>query len=133
MRHLLLALGLISIGAQAAPKQFVIDTKLYVDGKYVAGPRVVVDSGKEAEISDSSRNQKLNIKIRASEMSSKEVKDGILVKLAVNYVSGVRTVKVSPQILARNGSESVLDFADGSRGQDVTLKVIATRSVQLVR
>lgn len=125
------ALGLLALCASvtfASTKHFRIAAEIYVDGKLVSTPRVVTNADESAEINSVSENphQELKLKVVASDDTTK-VRDGIRMKFDVEYFDGFKTVKSSPKIVAKPGSESTIYVGNSKLAQGVEMKFVATR------
>ena len=53
-------------------------------------------------------NEKMKMKVIASELRDEKIADEILMKFEVEYISGDRTAKMSPQISVTPGSEATV-------------------------
>src|SRR5258707_908767 len=97
---------LTSTAVFAVPKHYRINSQLFIDGKLVSSPQVIANAGEPAEIMQVSENphKEVKMKVVATSLSNENIRDGILLKFDVEYISGSRTVKSSPQILAKSGS-----------------------------
>jgi hypothetical protein len=126
----LLTLTLLVPAAMAAPKQYQVATQIYIDGKLVSAPRIAVTENIFAEVSQVAEDSPnhLTLKILASEMSTETVKDGIMLKMDLDYASDGRTVKSSPKLLAEAGKEATVQIAYGPGKHEVQLKVKAIRN-----
>ncbi len=126
---ILSSVALISSIAIAATKHYRIETQILVDGQLVSSPKVITNGDKATEISQISENphKELRMKIIASDLTSDKVKDGILIKFDVEYVSGSKVVKASPQVLAKAGSEATIEIGNPESHQNLKMKIVATR------
>jgi hypothetical protein len=105
---------LLPLLAFAAPEQFQVQSKLFIGDKLVASPRLVVNSGKEAWISDSGKESALNLRI-----TPERAPDGkIIMSLHVDYTSGRRKVETNQRIAVNAGEEVDLNL-----GNDSSLKL----------
>jgi hypothetical protein len=105
---------LLPLLAFASPEQFQVQSKLFIGDKLVASPRIVVNNGNEAMISDSGKESALNLR-----MTPERAADGkIIMSLHVDYASGRRKVETNQRIAVKAGEEVNL-----SLGQDTSLKL----------
>lgn len=120
---------LISVTGQAATNQYLIKSQLYINGKLISSPTISTLANEPAEITQVRENphEELKFKVVASEKSTIDLKDGILMKLDLEYSAGTDLIKSSPQILTKAGSESTIFVGTGSGNEDILLKVTATR------
>lgn len=127
---LVIASLLSAIVVQAAPTTFKIQSELYIDGKLVASPRITTLAGEQASIEQSSDQNpldRLKISVIPSNMSHEKMKDGIFMQFEVQVQSGEDKLQVSPQILAKSGSEAVITIGSTDDDHEIMMKVMATR------
>lgn len=113
----------------ATVQHYQIDSKIFVDGKLVSSPRVITNANEVAEISQVSENSKNELRMRvvASDMTNEHVKDGILMKFDVSYTINGRTIKSSPQILAKTGQPASIEVGDETGKPAMKIELTATR------
>lgn len=115
----------------ANPKvTYQIRTELYVDGKMVASPTVVTPEGTSASISQASDDQegdKFTVGMVATEQSTQTLKDGIHLKLNVEYKNGVHSGKFNSEVLTASGKQATIKTNKGAPNEGVEIKVTATR------
>jgi hypothetical protein len=100
--------------ALANPEQFQVQSKLFIGDKLMASPRIVVNNGSEAQISDSGKDSTLSMR-----MTPERARDGkIIMNLRVEYTSPRRTVETSQRIAMKVGEEVDLNL-----GEDTSLKL----------
>ncbi len=90
---------------------------------------MTTNKGLPAEVSQVSEDskEKMNMKVIVSDLSNEKIKDGILMKFDIEYSRGDQTIRSSPEILAKSGSEAMVSVGKTQTQEEVTLKVIATR------
>lgn len=113
----------------AAPTKYRIESQLFINGKLISSPRMTTNKGLPAEVSQVSEDskEKMNMKVIVSDLSNEKIKDGILMKFDIEYSRGDQTIRSSPEILAKSGSEAMVSVGKTQTQEEVTLKVIATR------
>lgn len=109
---------LLPLLALAAPEQFQIQSQLFLDGKLIASPRIVVNEGQEAMISDSGKESSLTMK-----MTPTKAEDGkVILSLNVDYLSNRRTVNTKQRIAFRPN-----ETVDLNLGENTSLKMTITK------
>jgi hypothetical protein len=114
--YLALSLGLTFAGAMsalaspAAPKPYVVDLKLEQDGRAIADPRIILNEGSSATISeetDASGPERGFIELLLQE---EQPDKSVLMKFALGTVNekGERTIYARPQVIAAEGKASTL-------------------------
>lgn len=113
--------------AFAATQHYQLDSKVFVDGKLISSPRLTVYANEAAEIKQhlDSPASELRMKVIASDVTNENVQNGILMKFDVSYLTGGRTIKSSPQIIAKAGEPATIEV--GNKERTVKIEVIATR------
>lgn len=130
MKIFLVALGLfVAAAAHATPNTYRIDSQLFIDGKLISSPKIITNAGESAELTQvgNNPNDKLSFKVVPEDFNNDKIKDGILMKFNIEYIYGSRSVKSSPQIIAKSGSEASISIGKMQNKEEVLLKVIATR------
>lgn len=130
MKFLILIVAIFnSQFASAAPQHYQIESKIFVDGKLISSPRVISNSNEPAEITQNSENPKsqLRMKVVASDLTNENVKNGILMKFDVSYFANGRTIKSSPQILAKAGELSSIEVGSDDGMPAMKIEVTASR------
>lgn len=119
---ILLAVTFFSVTA-FANNRYKINAKIFVDGKLVSTPQLIVNEGELAEMDI----DHVKFKVLATDVADEKVKDEILMKLNVEYNSDSRQIVAAPQILAKAGSEATIRLADRHGNRDAQMKVVASR------
>lgn len=113
----LLALGLLPTDASAAIKQYLIESKIVVEGRELSHPRVVVNEGKVAEMESSTEGgPSLSLKLQPSRLKGK----AILVDVDLVYRREGRKVGANLAVgleLGRPASIELRDEADRPVGE----------------
>jgi len=125
---ILLAVTFFSVTAFAS-NRYKINAKIFVDGKLVSTPQLIVNEGEpaEMEINDSTTHNKMKIKVVATDVADEKVKNEILMKMQVEYNSPSHQFMAAPQILAKAGSEATIRLGNGKGHTDAQMKVVASR------
>ncbi len=109
------------------PTQYLVSSKIYINGELISSNRIATLENFSSGISETSEDPKrkfFQMKVVASEISNEKIKDGILLKYDIEYLSGKRTISSKPQIIAKAGTEATIEIS----GKDkIELKVTATR------
>jgi hypothetical protein len=132
MTLMIASLGLIILTTPlfsiAAPQEYQITAKLFVDGKLVSSPRISTLSGEQSEVTQSSDDNQNQIALGVTafdyQFPDNRAQDGILMDIDFEYKAGAKTIKTSKQVIAEPGAETV--FPLGS-DDSVQLKVQAVR------
>ena len=113
--------------AFATAQQYQLDSKVFVNGKLISSPRLTTNANESAEITQHSDIpiSDLRMKVIASDMTNENVKNGILMKFDVSYLVNGRTIKSTPQILAKAGEPATIEVGD--KGSTMKIEVTATR------
>ena len=121
--------ALFSFTTFASTNHYHINAKIFIDGKLVASPHIVTLENEEAEINQVSENPHKEMKMRviASDTGNEQVKDDILMKFHVQYLSDTRIVESNPQVLAKAGSEATIRIGDRQGDRDIQMKVVVSR------
>lgn len=130
MNVLSFVMGLfMTLAAFAAPTTYHIHSQVFIDGKLISSPRIVTLAGEAAEITQTGDNQtdKFSLKVTPENISNNEIKDGILMKFDIEYTYGSRSIKSSPQVITKSGSEASVSIGKIQGKEEVLLKVTATR------
>lgn len=103
-------------------------TQVYVDGALISSPKIISNSGETAKITQVSENphRELSVKVVATEAPSSSA-NAILMKFDVSYVANGKTVKASPQIIARAGEPASIEVGPVAGKPEMKLTVTATR------
>ena len=86
-------------------------------------------AGEAAEISSQveASKDRLKMKVVATESKNRQIENGILMKFEIEYISGLKTIQSSPQILTKADSKATITVADSKGNEELVLKVVATR------
>ena len=110
----------------AVPRQYQIDMKLMIDGKLVSSPRIVVNEGKKAEISD--QNKKGGdgnfMEVTAHRVPSDDDDQAFLQMVVGRIRDGKREIIGTPQVMALENEEAAMEVGEGEKQLfKVTVKV----------
>ena len=97
--------ALFAIATSAAPAQFTVTTRIFVDGKLVGSPRMTVKQDEAAEVTSASEKPHNQLKVKAIvTISADSNADNVVtVKLDVENSSGRGAIQAHPEILAKIG------------------------------
>ena len=113
---------LLACSAFASVPQYRITSQVISEGKTIASPRVVVNEGKTAELSQGAGSSHSLLKIQVTPVA----KNGaILLKYAIQYHSGSINEESSQQILTQPKQEKIISIQDVS-GKKVLLVKVTT-------
>lgn len=108
---------LLPLLAFASPEQILVKSQLFIGGKLMDSPSLIVNNGQEASISSGAKDSLMNLKLTPTKS-----RDGkILVSLRVEYLSGQHTVQSNQSIAMKQNEEVEL-----SLGNDSSLKLTAS-------
>lgn len=111
-----------------AVQGYLLDMNLLLDNKSVSKPKMIVQEGKKATITqnDSATNIITEISIVAlrGEIQGRK---GILLKMEVGYhKNNMQKIVSRPQILVSEGKEALVEIVGDKGNQQMSLKIIAT-------
>lgn len=120
MKTLLTILSLTLLPASsfgAAPKQFLVDLKVYMGGKLMSHPRVVLNSGTKGEISDVNEKTGKGQFIEVTAHAIPDDPDQAFLQLVIGKIEkgGRRTVIGTPQLSAMLKEESVMEIEENGK------------------
>jgi|GEM_PF-5040321 len=101
----------------AVPRQYQVDMKLSFDGKLVASPRVVINEGKKAEISDNNAatGEGNFIELLVNRVPSKDDDQAAVQMIVGRLKNGKKEIVGSPQIVALENEESAMEISEGEK------------------
>lgn len=110
----LLSLACISAFG-SVPRQYMVDMKLSLDGKLVSSPRVVINEGKKAEISDQNTKDGTGtfMEVTVQRVPSEDDDQALLQMVVGRYVKGKKEILGSPQIMALENEEAAMEIGEG--------------------
>jgi len=96
--------------AWAAPKSFLVESQLFLDGKRVSSPRIGAVVGEESSVKQSAEGggQRMEMKVYAKEEGS----DAVHIRMHFDYSDGSRSINVQPQMMVVNGEAATIEVAD---------------------
>lgn len=121
-----LALSLLpSSSFGAVPKQFLVDLKVYVGGKLMSHPRVVLNAGTKGEVADVNPKTGKGQFVEVTAHAIPDDPEQAFLQLVIGKIEkgGKRTVIGTPQLSAMLREESVMEIEEN--GKQV-FKVAAT-------
>jgi hypothetical protein len=98
--------SLFALNGFSAISDYKVDTKVYLNDHPVPA--------REAKV-----------KVLSISKADAKLKDGILMKLAVEVHSNGKTVRSTPEILTRPGSEATIFVSEGEAADELKVKVSA--------
>jgi type II secretory pathway component HofQ len=119
MKLLEIVLFAVSTSAFASSNAYDLKMDLSLDGKHVSSPRVVVNEGEPAIVTQDNGAKKLSIEVVATEGSIQN-HQGIMMRFAISTIgeNGERTVIARPQILAKEGEPAKITQSDSKSGSE---------------
>jgi Flp pilus assembly secretin CpaC len=113
----------------AATKAFDVKAEVSLDGKPVSTPHIVTKPNELASVTQKAAdNSEIQIEMIATDYTSKDTKDGIMMKFKVyRNADGNRTELSRPQIVALPGEEAQIIVGKTGKIPAVSVKVVATR------
>jgi len=128
MKVLMLLILFIFSFSTFAVQGYLLDMNLLLDNKSVSKPKMIVQEGKKATITqnDSATNIITEISIVAlrGEIQGRK---GILLKMEVGYhKNNMQKIVSRPQILVSEGKEALVEIVGDKGNQQMSLKIIAT-------
>ena len=115
----------------ANPKfTYQIRTEVYIDGKLISSPTIITREGETASISQNAQNEtenNLTVGMVATEQPTLSGKDGILLKLNVEYKNGIHSGRFNSEVLTASGKQATVKPNSGTSSEGVELKITATR------
>ena len=126
---IILATGLFCINAFAGTKSFDVKAQVSINGKLISSPHIITKPNELASISQKGDNNKQTlIELIASDYSTKDTKDGIMMKFTVSSIdNGKKTVISKPQIIALPGEPAEILVGETGKADSVRVSVVATR------
>jgi hypothetical protein len=126
---LAIAASLLSLQCFANTRAFDIKAAVSIDGKLISSPHIVTKPNELASISQKIEgNKEILIEMTASDFTSKETKDGIIIKFTLSEISaGKKTAIAKPQIITTPGQSAEVTEEKAPNIESVNVKVIATR------
>lgn len=116
---------LASCASAAKPSQIDVKAELLINGKVVAGPRILALPGEPAEIRVGDRSGKtrtvMSVKVRPADPKMEE----IILDMDLEYAAGDRVVRTRPQIYARAGEEALMTLEESTKDEKIQLRVRA--------
>jgi hypothetical protein len=128
-KYLALFLSILSFSAFSS-EGYKLDMNVLLDGKVVSRPKIIVEKGKKAiltqEDSKSKMMTEISIVVTEGEVQGSK---GILLNLEIMHKEGeARKVIARPQVLISEGKEALFETANNDGTNKMELKVIATRT-----
>ena len=123
MKTLLVLLALFPAFAHATPKQFLISSKIFVDGRNVSSPSVTSIEGEKAEVSQDRENQEHHVTLGLTATDDIAAK-AIALNIEFDYADGFRLIKRSMKVLVNNGQQVTIPLDSGDQ---TNLVLTATR------
>lgn len=127
MSHSRIYLLLLLASASWAAKPTHIDVKaeLLINGKVVAGPRVVATAGESAAIRVGDARGKNHTVMTVNARPADPKMDEILLDLDLEYTAGERVIRTRPQIYAKAGEEALMTLEESTKDEKIQLRVRA--------
>ena len=127
----LLGITLLAMTSSAFASSNAYDLKmdLSLNGKHVSSPRVIVNEGEPATITQKTDSEGMFIEVVATEGSVQNHK-GIMMKFTIGTIgkNGERIIIAKPQVLAReNEPAKITQSEEGSQREQLSLSVVAKR------
>jgi hypothetical protein len=124
---LVLLASLFASIAMASQTHYKLEANVFIDGKLVSSPQIVMKGPQEAEIRQTAKNPNSNLILRvvASNQSNDNNPDGIRLQMVVKYRTESGTVTTTPDIVAMPGHEFTI--APGDANSNMQIKFVATR------
>jgi hypothetical protein len=124
---LLVFASLFGSMAMASQTHYKLEANVFIDGKLVSSPQIVMKGPQEAEIRQIAKNPNSNLILRvvASDQSNDKIPDGIRLQMVVKYRTESGTVTSTPDIIATPGQEFTI--APGDANSNMQIKLVATR------
>lgn len=106
---------------------FTISTQIFVDGKLIAGPRIMTLAGEEASITQRlGRDSQLNLAVIARDVSGPSESNRIGMNFEVHIQDGEEMIHSTPRLVVVPNEPARLSVKPES-GRELEIAVIATR------
>ena len=118
----------LTLKAAPTPQAYDLKMELYINGKLVSSPKLIVKANEKASIEEKSANGEYFIQVIASESTSLKPQ-GILMKFIVGAINkdGEKSILSKPQVIANENEPAVITLGDNKTAQEISLKTIAKR------
>lgn len=123
---------LVSSLALAQKKSFDLKMELVLNGQATSRPRMIVNEGEKAMITEESNGQKNFIEVVATEVGSSDPQSAILMKFVVGKIAadGSRIVISTPVISALPNEKGQISIVNENEEVDLSLSVVAKKVSQ---
>lgn len=127
MKLIAIVLAFMGSSAFASTNAYDLKMDLWMNGKHVSSPRIIVKAGEMGSISQKTDTEESFIEVVATEGQFQNHK-GIMMNFTVGYIgkNGERTVVSKPQILAKENEPALITVGEKD-GTELSLSVVAKR------
>jgi hypothetical protein len=129
MKFLILCLLTMSGAAFASSQIYDLSMDLFLNGKHVSSPKMILKEANKASVSQVSKENGTFIDVVASEVSAEKNK-GILMKFVIGKIDnkGQKIILSTPQIVANENEKAEITVkANKAQPDTLTLTVTAIR------
>jgi len=113
------------------PRQYKLDLQLSMNGKLVSSPKMIVNEGQKAEISEVNKKTGNGtfLEVATQRLDANPDKQAILQIVIGKITKGKREIVSSPQIVALENEEASMEENTGNR-QVYKISAVVTREVE---
>ena len=113
----LIALGSSTSALASLPKQYLVDLKVFMGGKLVSHPRLVLNAGTKGEVSDLNEKTGKGQFIEVAAHPVPDVPDHAFLQLAIGRIEkgGKRVLVGTPQLSAMLKEEAVMEIEENGK------------------
>lgn len=111
-------------------KPVQITAELLVNGEVVSAPRIVTIAGEKAEIvvGEVGQPDMVRMAVVMTPVDSETLHETVLLDMELEHRRGDHTIKASPQILTKLGSQALVNLDSAKDNVQLKIKAIRARS-----
>jgi hypothetical protein len=109
----------------ADPQQYRIQAQLLINGKIVSQPVFITVLDESAEVTQSDKGGTEKMRMSVVTHRFDVTGDELKLDMDLEYISGKRTIRAKPQVIATSGTEATMQLEESHDNEKVQLKVLA--------